>query len=69
MKPVNIHQICEGYGEYAMCDSLVWKWVRHFNEGCENMHDDLRSSHENLVRAVEEKIQENRQFTISSLSL
>jgi hypothetical protein len=38
------------------------------------MHDDPRSGrpsvvNEDLVRAVEEKIQENRRFTISSLSL
>jgi hypothetical protein len=38
------------------------------------VHGDPRSSrpsvvNEDLVRAVEEKIQENRQFTISSLSL
>jgi hypothetical protein len=40
----------------------------------ENMHDDPQSGrpsvvNEDLVRAVEEKIQENRQFTILSLSL
>ena len=38
------------------------------------MHDDLRSGrlsvvNEDLVHAVEEKIRENRQFTIMSLSL
>jgi hypothetical protein len=48
--------------------------VRHFNEGCENVHDDPwsgRSSvvNEDVVRAVKEKIQENRQFTIASLSV
>jgi hypothetical protein len=40
----------------------------------ENVHDDPRSGrppvvNEDLVRAVEEKIQENRRFNISSLSL
>jgi transposase len=53
---------------------MVRRWVRHFNEGRENVHDELwsgRLSHvnEDLVHAVEEKIQENRRFTISSLSL
>jgi hypothetical protein len=49
-------------------------WVRHFNERRENVHDDPQSGrpslvNEDLVRAVEEKIQENRRFNISSLSL
>jgi hypothetical protein len=48
--------------------------VTHFNEGRENVYDDPRSGlpsvvKEDLVRAVEEKIQENRRFTNSSLSL
>jgi hypothetical protein len=75
LKPTDIHrQLCEVYGEYAMSDSVVRRWVRHFNEGRENVHDDPRSGrpsvvNKDLVRAVEEKIQENRRFTISSLSL
>jgi hypothetical protein len=53
---------------------MVRIWVRHCNEECENVHDDLRSGrpsvvNEDLVHAVEEKIQENRWFSISSLSL
>ena len=45
-----------------------------FNEGCENVHDDLWSGRlsvviEDLVHAVEEKVRENRRFTITSLSL
>jgi hypothetical protein len=48
--------------------------VKHFNEGHENVHDDPRSGRPSVVNevfvgAVEEKIQENRPFTISSLSL
>jgi hypothetical protein len=44
------------------------------NEGRKNVHDDPRSGrpsvvNEDLVRAVVEKIKENRRFTISSLSL
>ena len=27
------HQICQVYGDNAMCDGMVWKWVRMFNEG------------------------------------
>jgi hypothetical protein len=57
-----------------MSDSMVWRWVRHFIEGRENVHNDPRSGrppvvNEDLMRAVEEMIQENRRFTISSLSL
>jgi hypothetical protein len=56
MKLADSHrQFCEVYGEHAMSDSVVQRWVRHINE--------------DLVNAVEEKIQENRRFTISSLSL
>jgi hypothetical protein len=75
MKLADIHrQICEMYGEYAMSDPMVRRWVRHFNDERKNVRDDPRSGrpsvvNEDLVRAVEEKIQENIRFTISSLSL
>jgi hypothetical protein len=75
MKLADIHcQLCEVYGEHAMSDSMVWRWVRNFNEAGKNVHDDLRSVqlsvvNEDLVQAVEKKIQDNRQFIISSLSL
>jgi hypothetical protein len=65
MTPAEIrHQLCDMYGEHAMSSSMAWRWVRLFNEGCENVHDDLWSSrpsvvNEDLVRAVEE-IRENR---------
>jgi transposase len=70
MKPADVHrQLFAVYGEYAMSDSVVRRWVRHFNEGRENVHDDPRNGrpsvvNEDLVRAVEVKIQENRRFTI-----
>jgi hypothetical protein len=65
MKPADIYrQLCEVYREHAMSDSMVWTWVRHYIEGQENVHDDLWSGrlpvvNEGLVRAVEEKIQED----------
>ena len=34
------HQICQVYGDNAMSDDMVMKWVRMFNEGRENMHDE-----------------------------
>jgi hypothetical protein len=75
MKQADIHrQLCEMYGEHAMSDSMVRSCVTHFNEERENVHDDPRSGrpsvvNEDLVHAVEEKIQENRRFTISTFSL
>jgi len=66
MTPAEIHrQLCDAYGEHAMTSSMVWRWVRLFNEGRENVHDDPRSGrppvvNEDLVRAVEEKIWVNR---------
>ena len=54
------HQICKGYGENAMSDGMVRKWVRMFNEGRENVHDEARSGrpslvNDDLVRKVNEK--------------
>ena len=75
MKPAGIHrELCDVYGEHATSSSMVRRWVRLFNEGRENVHDDPRSGRssvvsEDLVRAVEHKIGENRRFTITSLSL
>jgi len=34
------HQICQVYGDNAMSDGMVRKWVRMFNEGRENVHDE-----------------------------
>jgi len=66
MTSAEIHrQLCDVYGEHAMSSSMVWRWVRMFNEGRENVHDDPQSGqpsvvNEDLLRAVEEKIRENR---------
>jgi len=74
-KPNEIHcQLCDVYGEHVMSSSAVRRWVRLFNEGRENVHDDPWSGRpsvvtEDLVHSVEEKIRENRRFTITSLSL
>ena len=66
-------QLCDVYGEHAMSSSMVRRWVRLFNVGRENVHDDPWSGRpfvvkEDLVHAVEEKIRENRRFTITPLS-
>jgi len=54
------HQICQVYGDNAMSDSMIRKWVRMFNEGRENVHDEAWSGrpslvNDDLVRKVNEK--------------
>ena len=67
------HQICQVYGDNAMSDGMVRKWVRMFNEGQENMHDEARSGRPSLVNhlvcKVNERVRDDRRFTISDLSL
>jgi len=68
------HQICQVYGDNAMSDGMVRKWVRNFNEGRDNMHDQERSGspslvNDDLVRSVKERVRGNRRVTISDLSL
>ncbi|GBL98107.1 hypothetical protein AVEN_84603-1 [Araneus ventricosus] len=36
----NYRQISETYGDNAMSEGTVRKWVRMFNEGRENVHDE-----------------------------
>jgi len=43
------HQNCQVYGDNAMSDGMVRKWVRMFNEGWQNMHDEVQSGHPSLV--------------------
>ena len=50
MLPSEIHhQICQVYGDNAMSDGMVRKWVRMFNEGRENVHAEARSGRPSLV--------------------
>jgi len=68
------HHICQVYGDNAMSDGMVRKRVRLFNEGRENVHDEARSGHpslvnDDLVRKVNERVRDDRRFTISDLSL
>ena len=75
MLPSEIHhQICQVYGDNAMSDGMVRKWVRMFNEGRENIHAGVRSRrpswmNDDLVRKVNERVRDDRRFTISDLSL
>ena len=36
-------QLCDVYGEHVMSSSMVWRWVKLFNEGRKNVHDDPQS--------------------------
>jgi len=68
------HQICQVYGDNAMSDGTVRKWVRLFNEGRENVHDEARSGrpyllNDDLVRKINERVRDDRRFIISDLSL
>jgi len=68
------HQICQVHGDNAMSDGMVRKWVRMFNEGRENVYVEARSGRPSLVigdlvRKVNERVRDDRRFTISDLSL
>ncbi|GBN30090.1 hypothetical protein AVEN_132069-1 [Araneus ventricosus] len=73
VKPAEIHrQLVEIYGENVITDGMVRKWIRQFNDGRTNVHDEARSGrpsdvNDGLVAKVNEKIRENRRFTIRML--
>ncbi|GBO27296.1 hypothetical protein AVEN_6847-1 [Araneus ventricosus] len=65
-------QLVEIYGENVMTVGMVRKWIRQFNDGRINVHDEARSGrpsvvNDGLVAKVNEKIRENRQFTENAL--
>jgi len=68
------HQICQVYGVNAMSDGMVRKCVRMFNDGRQNVHDEARIGrpslvNDDLVRKFNERVRDDRLFTISDLSL
>ncbi|GBM60978.1 hypothetical protein AVEN_127502-1 [Araneus ventricosus] len=73
VNPAEIHrQLVEIYGENAMTDGMVRKWVGQFNDGRTNVRDEARSGrpsvvNDGLVAKVNEKIRENSRFTIRML--
>ena len=75
MLPSEIHhQICQVCGDNALSDGMVRKWVRMFNERRENVHDEARIGrpslvNDDLVHKVNERVRDERRFTISDLSL
>jgi len=53
---------------------MVRKWVRMFNEGRENLHEEARNGrpslvNDDLVCRVNERVLDDKRFTISDLSL
>ncbi|GBL69482.1 hypothetical protein AVEN_68484-1 [Araneus ventricosus] len=73
VKPDEVHrQLVEIYGENVMTDGMVRKWVRQFNDVRTNVHDEALSGRHSvvnngLVAKENEKIRENRRFTIRML--
>ena len=68
------HQIYQVYCDNTMSNGIVRKWVRMFNEGRENVHDDVRSGrsclvNDDLIRKFNERVHDDRRFTVSNLSL
>jgi transposase len=62
------------YGDNAMSDGMVRKWVRMFNEGRHNVHDEARSGRPSLVNdalvlKVNERVRDDKRFTIYDLSM
>lgn len=70
VKPIDIHrEICEVYGQNIMSDGMVRKWVRAFKDSRTNVHDEERSGRLSVFNEdlVDEKVRENRRFTMSSM--
>jgi len=62
------------YGDIAMSDGMIRKWVWMFNERRENAHAEARNEspclvNYDLVRKVNVRVRDDRRFTISDLSL
>jgi histone-lysine N-methyltransferase SETMAR len=74
-KPIEIHrQICQVYGNDVYSESGVRRLCIQFKNGRTNVHDEERSGRpslvtDDIVSKVNEKIRENRRFTIRELSL
>ena len=72
MKAAEIHhEISQVYDENIMSNGMIWKWVRVFKDGYMNVYHMEQSGGtsfiaEDLVQKVDEKIKNNRCFTISS---
>ncbi|GBN74643.1 hypothetical protein AVEN_168165-1 [Araneus ventricosus] len=74
-QPCEIYgQISETYRENVTSEGMVGKWVRMFNEGSENVSEEVRSGRPSVITAelvscIDEKVRSNRRFTMSDLSM
>ena len=55
-------------------DSIVRSWVKQFNEGSDQVHDEERSGRpslvtDELVHAIEKKVQQNRKCKTSAFAM
>ena len=62
------------YSDNVISDCMFRKGIRVFNEGRENAHDEARSGrpslvNDDLLRKVNERVRDDRRFTISDLAL
>ncbi|XP_014277367.1 protein GVQW3-like [Halyomorpha halys] len=71
-KPIEIyHQFCGVYGQEIMSESRVRQWCIDFKNGRTSVHEeDLSPSlvTADLTMQINDKIRENRRFTITELS-
>lgn len=74
-KPIEIYrQLCEVYGNDVITEGGVRQWCIRLKNGRTNVHDEERSGRpsivtDEIVSKVDEKIKEDRRFTITELSL
>ena len=59
------HHMCRVYGDNVMSDGMVRKWVRIFNEGRENVHNEARSGrpflvNDDLVHKVNKSVHDDK---------
>ena len=59
--------LCRIYESSIISEGKVQQWVRHLKDGQTNLHDEDRSARA-ACRESNNKVHENRQFTISELS-
>jgi hypothetical protein len=74
-RPIETHrQLCKVYENNVMSEGGVWQWCIMFKNGHTNVYDEERSGRptivtDELVAKINEKIHENRHFTITVFSL
>lgn len=68
----DIHtQLCEVYGEACMSSGMVRRWVREFNNGRTDVHDEARAGRPSVsdetIAKVEEAMLKDRRITVREL--